>query len=92
MTVDRRTKDFFIDTGSPVSFIAQGSLHDWLSDKALQLTKAAIGAVTGHSLKVLGEVWIETSSGGQCKSVPINLLLTDRGPSICPRIGQSACI
>ena len=82
ISVGDRSKAFIIDTGSPVSFLARSELSEWLPDRnVLEPTKATIAGVTGHNLKVLGEVRVEAMDAGQ-RTVPVNFLVTDRGPPV----------
>lgn len=83
ISVGDRSKAFIVDTGSPVSFLARSELSEWLPDRrVLKPTKATIAGVTGHNLQVLGEVRVEARDVGQQNSVPVNFLVTDRGPPV----------
>ena len=81
--VGGRSTDFIIDTGSPVSFLARDALSEWLSTGfELKRTKATISGVTGHNLTVLGQVQVNANNANSTSTVPLDLLITDRGPSI----------
>ena len=83
ITVQGRSADFIVDTGSPVSFMAQESFKEWLPSRCgLQSTSASITGVTGHNLRVVGQIQLQAMDDHSTEPVPINLLITDRGPAV----------
>lgn len=83
VSVGSRSTDFIVDTGSPVSFLSRDSLSEWLpTGFELKRTSATISGVTGHNLTVLGEVRINAKDEYSTDAVPLDLLITDRGPSV----------
>ena len=83
ITVRGRSADFIVDTGSPISFMACDAFKAWLPRRLpIRPTTASITGVTGHNLRVIGEVQLQVTDFNSTQPVLLQLRITDRGPAV----------
>jgi len=76
-----QTKEFVLDTGSPISFIPISVFYQLgFSRRNLQPTSTTITGVSGHSLPVVGQFKAMVRLDNVCSD--IDLIITKSGPSV----------
>ena len=70
------------DTGSPVSFITQKVCNDLFGPSKIQPCDVTVSGVTGHTLSIKGELYVDLKSDQNGPFHSVRFLITEKGPCV----------